>query len=217
MEPGVKQLAGRKFLQDRPPSIILEVLEMDSIKLATLLLALVFLSIPCQLAQEQADSDQHEYAAGDKPSSSANLNSSFYTEEAPSDPEGLIEIEQGLDHKQERNALWIVDSNASNRQASLTIPPGAWSRMEILPKENGSVTTYERYPIGRVLAYNMGNVSLGCRYIIWFYADTPGNHELWYSVKSEESARAEESNHIEFNVFNLEPSKQQTYLYQKLS
>ena len=176
---------------------------MDSIKLATILLALVLLSTSCALVQCQEDTPHDNQT-------SAAVDSNFYTSEPASGAGGLIQIgsQQAFSLKSSaRNALWIVDPPGTNRRTNLTIPLDFWAKVEVVPVENGSITSYESYPTGLTMAYSIGNVSGGYRYILWFYADIVGTHEMWYTVKGSES------DHIQFNVFSTSPLGYSTYRY----
>jgi hypothetical protein len=93
------------------------------------------------------------------------------------------------------NSLWIVDATGWNRRLSLCMPMYRWAREEIVPATGGYLTVYERYPSGYIRSYYMGYVYPHHRYKLWFYADEPGTHEVWYKVGWQES------NHIWFYVW----------------
>jgi len=96
------------------------------------------------------------------------------------------------------NQLCIVDAYGQ-RRSSITMPLYRWAREEIIPAVSGELVIYERYPSGHVERYYPGHVTRGRRYQMWFYADTPGRHDVMYSVRT--SRGWYNSNRIWFDVY----------------
>ncbi len=96
------------------------------------------------------------------------------------------------------NQLWIIDAYGQ-RRLSITMPLYGWAREEIIPAVSGELVIYERYPSGYVERYYPGYITRGRRYQMWFYADTPGRHDVMYSVRT--SRGWYNSNRIWFDVY----------------
>jgi hypothetical protein len=64
--------------------------------------------------------------------------------------------------------------------------------MELVPYEEGCVTIFHRSPSGELSA-----VYTRHKYRLWFEADLPGTHQLWYR------AGYHDSNKISFRVYCL--------------
>jgi len=96
------------------------------------------------------------------------------------------------------NRLNIIDAYG-NRRYGINIPLYSWAREEIIPAVSGSLVIYERYSSGYVERYYPGYVQRGRKYQMWFYADSPGRHDVMYSVHAPTGWY--NSNSIWFNVY----------------
>jgi len=96
------------------------------------------------------------------------------------------------------NRLWIVDAYG-NCRSGINIPLYSWAREEIIPAVSGQLVIYERYSSGYVERYYPGYVQRGRKYLMWFYADSPGRHDVMYSVHAPTGWY--NSNSIWFNVY----------------
>ncbi|NYT03012.1 MAG: hypothetical protein GKC10_09705 [Methanosarcinales archaeon] len=97
-------------------------------------------------------------------------------------------------HGMGQGSLWIVDSTGTQKRTTLDIPLNRFAREEIIPHETGQLVLFERYPDGTIKQFYPGFVNRGRSYRMWFIADTPGTHEVYFRVNQRES------NHIWFNV-----------------
>ena len=112
--------------------------------------------------------------------------------------QGQVESVGYYSHYTSPNRLWIVDAYG-NRRYGIDIPLYSWAREEIVPAVSGQLVIYERYPSGYVERHYPGYVHRGKKYQMWFYADSPGRHDVMYSVHA--STGWYNSNSIWFNVY----------------
>lgn len=130
----------------------------------------------------------------DSPSANdSDPGDSWYSSQAPDDAGQLTD--EGMQPAQdEKNSLWIVDSNGKNSKTSLEVPSGAFTRLKLLPAASGELKLYCRYPTGSTDLLLFGQVLKGHSYRTWYQTELEGDYEVWYTVGE---AR---SNSILFNV-----------------
>jgi hypothetical protein len=80
-----------------------------------------------------------------------------------------------------RPGLWI--ERAAGWSSYATMPLGSWTRELLYVPAPSSLTLYELYPGGFVMAYKLGFVKPGY-YVIWYYADSPGRHLTAFASSS---------------------------------
>jgi len=92
------------------------------------------------------------------------------------------------------NALWVVDDSGEMND-TLSVPLNSYARVFITPSQAGNVIVEQLNPRDQLSTYNMGVVEPYQTYGIWFYGDSPGTHQMRYSVNG-----GEYSDVVEFNV-----------------
>jgi hypothetical protein len=92
------------------------------------------------------------------------------------------------------NALWVVDG-AGDMNDTLSVPLNSYARVFVTPIQAGNLVVEQLNPEDQLRTYNMGAVEPYHTYGIWFYADSPGTHQMRYNVSG-----GEYSDIVEFNV-----------------
>lgn len=130
----------------------------------------------------------------DSPSANdSNPGYSWYSSQAPDDAGRLTD--EGMQPAQdEKNSLWIVDSNGKNSRTSLEVPSGAFTRLKLVPAAGGELNLYCRYPTGSTDLQLSGQVEKGHSYRAWYQTELEGDYEVWYTVGEAKS------NSVIFNV-----------------
>lgn len=90
-------------------------------------------------------------------------------------------------------SIWITDKSGIKKQETMRIPLNKWARLELRTCAKGNLVIYERKTSG-VITYDMGPASDNRKYKMWFYADSPGTHTIWFKIGGQKS------NEIAFNV-----------------
>lgn len=134
-------------------------------------------------------------------------NAEYYMDEEPAESEGLADLGPADDSNacppgvfcyispgQSQCSIWITDKSGAKKQETMKIPLKKWARLELRTCSEGNLAIYEKMPNGDVINYDRGPASANRKYRMWFYADSPGTHTIWFKIGGKKS------NEIKFSV-----------------
>lgn len=152
------------------------------------------------------DSGQNYGEEQDFSGGESGYDAQYYMDEEPEDSGGLTDLGPAgeanecppgvfcsISPGQSQCSIWITDKSGAKKQEAMNIPLYKWARLELRTCAQGNLVIYEKKTSG-VITYDLGPASANKKYKMWFYADSPGTHTIWFKIGGKNS------NQVAFNV-----------------
>jgi hypothetical protein len=94
-----------------------------------------------------------------------------------------------------QNIFWIVSPGGDKRIWSVDMPLDSYARSLIIPAASGELLLEKRDPRGQVQEDDLGLVTAGRQYRIWFFADEIGTYTSRYHINE-----SQYSNNLTYHV-----------------